>query len=257
MGDEAMGEDNTPRCVRALRLLAEAGTSLHELLDDVLLGDPEARSLKPVVEARSSLYKSGVLTRVLSCIRQPPDRMKIRGKQHKAAKSEIEKWANDTTVDILQLELAKQAKSTRATDVESEVYLKAKGVPKSCHFFLQRASLSLSYEWSRQTLEKISAAAMSEVIALFEEHTCITLYDNIRLAYPIKHERSSQKTVTDNGTAMTIIPVINKERVCQIQHHWLRLTLVCSSLVNQGLTNTHIADAMAWTDYKALYATGS
>ncbi|KAG8735283.1 hypothetical protein FRC11_003350, partial [Ceratobasidium sp. 423] len=43
MGDEAMGEDNTPRCVHALRLLAEAGTSLHELLDDVLLCDPEAR----------------------------------------------------------------------------------------------------------------------------------------------------------------------------------------------------------------------
>ncbi|KAG8681691.1 hypothetical protein FRC11_000784 [Ceratobasidium sp. 423] len=113
MGDEAMGEDNTPRCV--------PGTSLHELLDDIILGDSDARSLKPVVEARSSLYKSGVLTRVLSRIRRPPDEMKIRGKQHKEAKNEIEKWANDTTVEVLQLEFAKQAKSTRAADVESEV----------------------------------------------------------------------------------------------------------------------------------------
>ncbi|KAG8704418.1 hypothetical protein FRC11_009906 [Ceratobasidium sp. 423] len=42
MGNEAMGEDNTPHCVCALQLLAEAGTSLHELLDDILLDDPEA-----------------------------------------------------------------------------------------------------------------------------------------------------------------------------------------------------------------------
>ncbi|KAG8682184.1 hypothetical protein FRC11_000151 [Ceratobasidium sp. 423] len=212
MGNEAMGEDNTPCCPEAGR----RGTIKF-------------------------IYKSGVLTRVLSRIRRPPDGMKICGKQHKEAKNEIEKWANDTTVEVLQLELAKQAKSARAADVKSEVvneeslkelmfdsileevqnntlmlfdtltricatsrknknekrdskfsvtllinalsyqlslksnrmqklicvYLKAKGVPKSCYYLYQRAGLSLSYEWSRRALEKISTTAMAEVIALF------------------------------------------------------------------------------------------
>ncbi|KDN35545.1 hypothetical protein RSAG8_11502, partial [Rhizoctonia solani AG-8 WAC10335] len=118
---DEMDDANVPRCVRALRLLSQAGISLHELLDDVLMGDPKARGLKPVAEARSNLYKSGVLPRMLSCVRRPPDGMKIRGKQHKLAKNEIEKWANDTTVEVLQLELPQQAKSTQVADVESEV----------------------------------------------------------------------------------------------------------------------------------------
>ncbi|CUA75337.1 hypothetical protein RSOLAG22IIIB_05838 [Rhizoctonia solani] len=85
------------------------------------LGENRARALKPVVKARSSLYKSGVLPRGLSRIRRPPDGMKIRGKRHKSTKCEIEKWANDTTVEILQLEITQQAKSTQAAGVESEV----------------------------------------------------------------------------------------------------------------------------------------
>ncbi|CAE6511984.1 unnamed protein product [Rhizoctonia solani] len=107
------------------------------------------------------------------------------------------------------------------------IYLKAKGVSKSCFFFLQRAGLSLSYEWFRQALEKISAAAMAEVINLFEIHPCIAMHGNIWLAYPIKHERGSHKTVTDNGTAMTVIPMNDKERAKKLlwdvnstDQHW-------------------------------------
>ncbi|KAG8735731.1 hypothetical protein FRC11_003061, partial [Ceratobasidium sp. 423] len=208
MGSEAMGEDNTPCCIRALRLLAEAGTSVHELLDDVLLGP------RPKASRRGAIKLIQERRAYSSPLSYPP--------ATRRNEDPWEKWVNDTTVDVLQLELAKQAKSMRAADVESEVvneeslkeltfdsileevqkntpmlfntltricatagkdkneqrdskfsvtllinalsyqlslksnrmqkliciYLKAKGIPKSCYFFLQRTGLSLSYEWS-------------------------------------------------------------------------------------------------------------
>ncbi|KEP45875.1 hypothetical protein V565_234490, partial [Rhizoctonia solani 123E] len=111
------------------------------------------------------------------------------------------------------------------------IYLKAKGVPKSYFFFFQKAGLSLSYEWSRKALEHISAAAMDKAIAAFEDKPCISVYDNIRLAQAVKHERASHKTVTDNGTAMTVVPMRDSERVTAllrdpdaIDAHWANIT---------------------------------
>ncbi|KDN48424.1 hypothetical protein RSAG8_03016, partial [Rhizoctonia solani AG-8 WAC10335] len=79
---DEMDDANVPHCVCALQLLSQARISLHKLLDDVLMGDLKARGLKPVVKARSNLYKS---------------------------------------VEGLQLELTQQAKSTQVANVESEV----------------------------------------------------------------------------------------------------------------------------------------
>ncbi|KEP45848.1 hypothetical protein V565_236600 [Rhizoctonia solani 123E] len=111
------------------------------------------------------------------------------------------------------------------------IYLKAKGVPKSCFSFFQKAGLSLSYEWSRKALEHISAAAMDKAIAVFDSKPCISVYDNIRLAQAVKHERASHKTVTDNGTAMTIVPMRDSERATAllrdpdaIDAHWNNIT---------------------------------
>ncbi|KAG8687591.1 hypothetical protein FRC11_006934, partial [Ceratobasidium sp. 423] len=111
------------------------------------------------------------------------------------------------------------------------IYLKAKGVPKSCFFFFQKAGLSLSYEWSRKALDQISDAAMDAAIEVFERKPCISIYDNIRLAQAVKHERGSHKTVTDNGTAMTIVPMRDSERATAllrdpdaITEHWNGIT---------------------------------
>ncbi|KAJ1301545.1 hypothetical protein OPQ81_008793 [Rhizoctonia solani] len=46
------------------------------------------------------------------------------------------------------------------------IYLEAKGVVKSCYFFLQRKGLSLSYEWPQPALEKIFTVAIAEAINL-------------------------------------------------------------------------------------------
>ncbi|KDN40896.1 hypothetical protein RSAG8_07764, partial [Rhizoctonia solani AG-8 WAC10335] len=119
------------------------------------------------------------------------------------------------------------------------IYLKAKGVPKSCFFFFQKAGLSLSYEWSRKALEHISAAAMDEAIAVFDSKPCISVYDNIRLAQAVKHERASHKTVTDNGTAMTIVPMRDSERATA--HALLR---------DPNAINTH------WNDIMQRYRNG-
>ncbi|KAG8727424.1 hypothetical protein FRC11_013236, partial [Ceratobasidium sp. 423] len=228
---------DVPQSVRALQLLADAGISFSELLDDVFLGNKSVRGQRPVMNACREAFASGVLPWVLDRICQSSS-MRIRGIEHENMVNELKEWANKTTVDILCCELATHVKSTKARDVERKVvdeeslkkltfdaiteevqenaptlynmllsicestrqekntqkdskfsvtllinalafqlshknnkmqkliciYLKAKGVPKSCFFFFQKASLSLSYEWSRKALDQISDAAMDAAI---------------------------------------------------------------------------------------------
>ncbi|KAF8600639.1 hypothetical protein BDV93DRAFT_446968 [Ceratobasidium sp. AG-I] len=261
-------------------MLDGAGISLSQLLDNVLLGESEIRANKLVVKARTNIYTSGVLPRILSHIRKPP-KMRVRGVAHKEARAQLEAWALETSKDILQLELVQFAKTTQALGTETEVvseeslagltfdsildeifahapklfeflsnickgprqdrnkqkdakfcvtifinalayqlsqynngmqkllciYFKAKDVPKSCYHLFQRCGIVYSYSWSVTALASISQAAMEKVAETFEDQPCIIIYDNIRLAFPVKHQRGDNLTVTDNGTAMTIIPM--------------------------------------------------
>ncbi|KAG8703572.1 hypothetical protein FRC11_010613 [Ceratobasidium sp. 423] len=275
---------DVPRSVCALQLLADAGISFSELLDDVFLGDKSVRDKQPVMNSSS---------------------MHIWGIEHENTVNELKEWANKTTVDILHCKLAMHAESTKAGDVECEVvdeeslkkltldaiteevqenaltlynmllsicestrqekntqkdskfsvtllinalafqlshknnkmqkliciYLKAKGVPKSCFFFFQKASLLLSYKLSHKALDQVSDTAMDAAIEVFKRKPCISIYDNIRLAQAVKHEWGSHKTVTDNGTAMTIVPMHDSEQAMALLHdpdaiteHWNGIT---------------------------------
>ncbi|EUC67568.1 hypothetical protein RSOL_561780, partial [Rhizoctonia solani AG-3 Rhs1AP] len=91
------------------------------------------------------------------------------------------------------------------------VYFKAKDVPKSVYNLFQHCGIVMSYSWSVTALANISKAAMAQAIIIFENMVCIIIYDNIRLAFAVKHQRGDNLTVTDNGTAITIIPMRNIE----------------------------------------------
>lgn len=111
------------------------------------------------------------------------------------------------------------------------IYLKAKGVPKSCFFFFRKAGLTLGYQWSVNALVNISAAAMAKAALLFEAQPCIIIHDNIRLPFPVKHQRGNNMTTTDNGTAMTIVPLHDSLRAIAVlrnsevlEQHWTRIT---------------------------------
>lgn len=94
------------------------------------------------------------------------------------------------------------------------IYFKAKGVPKSIYHLFRRTGIVESYQWSLDALTNISEAAMTKASQVFEDQPGIMMHDNVRLPFPVKHQRNDHQTVTDNGTAITMLPMRNPERAC-------------------------------------------
>lgn len=87
------------------------------------------------------------------------------------------------------------------------VYLKAKGALKSINALLQHCGLSLTYNWAQNAVKTISKEAMLKAITAYEEFPCVFMYNNLRVPFPVKHQRSGNLSATDNGTAISIIPI--------------------------------------------------
>ncbi|KAH7325247.1 hypothetical protein B0J17DRAFT_723280 [Rhizoctonia solani] len=110
------------------------------------------------------------------------------------------------------------------------IYFKAKDVPKSVYHLFQHCGIVMSYSWSVLALANISKAAMAGAVHIFENFVCITIYNNIQLAFAMKHQHGKNLTVTDNGPAITIIPMQNTEHsqalLCNPEMwatHWVHL----------------------------------
>jgi hypothetical protein len=111
-GSEA--EDAVSPAVKALQHLSESGITLAQLLDNILLGYDAIRSHNLVIAARTDIFSSSVLPQVMSRVRKPP-KIRIRGKAHIKARNELQKWALDISVDILQKKLAQFAKTAKSS----------------------------------------------------------------------------------------------------------------------------------------------
>ncbi|KAG8732696.1 hypothetical protein FRC10_000753 [Ceratobasidium sp. 414] len=96
------------------------------------------------------------------------------------------------------------------------IYFKAKGVPKSVYYLFYRCGITESYQWSVNALTNISNAAMAKAITVFEQQPSLVIHDNIRLPFPVKHQRCDHLTVTDNGTAMTMMPLRDPIRAASL-----------------------------------------
>ncbi|KAF8593162.1 hypothetical protein BDV93DRAFT_395927, partial [Ceratobasidium sp. AG-I] len=96
------------------------------------------------------------------------------------------------------------------------IYFKAKGVPKSVYHLFYRCGIVKSYRWSVEALTSISDAAMARATEVFEAQPCLLIHDNIRLPFPVKHQRGDHLTTTDNGTAMTMLPLRDPVRAEQL-----------------------------------------
>jgi hypothetical protein len=116
--DEHQNYQNPTLC--ALEYLANHGLTLAELLDNVVFGDKSIRGKGIVKSACLSLFKSSVIPLILERIRKPPG-MQLRGKAHKAAKSEVENWALETSTELLRKELVQYTATTKAPEAETEV----------------------------------------------------------------------------------------------------------------------------------------
>ncbi|QRV74650.1 hypothetical protein RhiJN_02665 [Ceratobasidium sp. AG-Ba] len=96
------------------------------------------------------------------------------------------------------------------------IYFKAKGVPKSVYYLFYRCGISESYQWSVNALSNISDAAMDKATQVFQDECCLLIHDNLRLPFEIKHQRTDHLSVTDNGTAMTMMPLRDSVRAAAI-----------------------------------------
>ncbi|KAG9079065.1 hypothetical protein FRC06_007969, partial [Ceratobasidium sp. 370] len=85
------------------------------------------------------------------------------------------------------------------------LYFRAKHVPKSLFSLLNKCGYVMSYTWSLTAIKQISAAALARMRETVENHPIFWIYDNLRLSTPIKSQRLDRHTVTDNGTAMTVV----------------------------------------------------
>ncbi|KAF8593811.1 hypothetical protein BDV93DRAFT_460269 [Ceratobasidium sp. AG-I] len=276
--------------LEALGYLSEVGLSLSKLLNDVLLGDQTIQSNRQVMAARTELFKSSVIPQTLSRICKPPAGMRMRGKARSAAKDALEKWALETSKDILRKELVTYTATTKAPQTESDVvsdeslkemtfdalveqiethaprlygllshicmatrrdiqrqkdskfcitifinalanqisqlnnrmqkllciYFKAKSVPKSVYHLFYRCGVVKSYSWSVKALVSISDAAMAKAVDVFEHQPCLVIHDNIRLPFAVKHQRGDHLTTTDNGTAITMMPLRDPVRAAKL-----------------------------------------
>ncbi|KEP46942.1 hypothetical protein V565_174490 [Rhizoctonia solani 123E] len=84
-------------------------------------------------------------------------------------------------------------------------YFHAKHVPKAVIGLLAKMNLSMSYSSITSTLANLSKSilqAMREAVAKFP---VIFVHDNIRIKQAVRSQRHNNQTVTDNGTAMTVI----------------------------------------------------
>ncbi|KAG9084689.1 hypothetical protein FS749_005034 [Ceratobasidium sp. UAMH 11750] len=87
------------------------------------------------------------------------------------------------------------------------VYLKAKGAPKSLFSLFQHCGMSMGYTWAQTTFDKVSSEAMRRAVEHFASGACLITYDNFRLPFKVKHQRSDHLSATDNGTTATLIPL--------------------------------------------------
>ncbi|KAG8679960.1 hypothetical protein FRC11_003108, partial [Ceratobasidium sp. 423] len=85
------------------------------------------------------------------------------------------------------------------------IYMQAQRLSKSAFFLLQQAGIVMSYSWNRQTIEVLNQD-MKELVERITKHgPLLIVYDNIRVEYPVASQRGNNQSVTDNGTAITVV----------------------------------------------------
>ncbi|KAG9125002.1 hypothetical protein FRC07_009386 [Ceratobasidium sp. 392] len=87
------------------------------------------------------------------------------------------------------------------------IYMKAKGSPKALYALFHHSGLSLSYNWVQEAVKTISVDAMTRAVDAYMNSACVIVFDNLMLSFKVKYQRADKQTATNNGTAITLIPL--------------------------------------------------
>ncbi|KAG9103211.1 hypothetical protein FRC06_011751 [Ceratobasidium sp. 370] len=106
-------------------------------------------------------------------------------------------------------------------------YFKAKHVPKAVVGMLSNINLCMSYSSTTKTLDKLAKSIRKSMLDAVQKFPILLVHDNLRIRHAVRSQRSDNQTVTDNGTAMTVIILPessrdaweNPEAARQLQSH--------------------------------------
>ncbi|KAG9095335.1 hypothetical protein FS749_010645 [Ceratobasidium sp. UAMH 11750] len=85
------------------------------------------------------------------------------------------------------------------------IYMQAKHTGKAVFDLLQQAGISMSYWWVRHAISNLSVDLRNQAILAAHTRPILLVHDNIRLKYGVRSQRGDNQSVTDNGTAATLI----------------------------------------------------
>ncbi|KAG9084013.1 hypothetical protein FRC06_004273 [Ceratobasidium sp. 370] len=84
-------------------------------------------------------------------------------------------------------------------------YFHAKHVPKAVINLLSEMNLCMSYSSITDSLSKVGRSIRKAMREAVEKFPILFVHDNIRIKHPVRSQRHNNQTVTDNGTAMSVI----------------------------------------------------
>lgn len=84
-------------------------------------------------------------------------------------------------------------------------YMMAKHTSKSVIDILHQAGITMSYSWMRRASSNLSADIHNQMILAARSGPFGAVHNNVRFKHPVQSQRGDNQTVTDNGTAMTLI----------------------------------------------------
>ncbi|EUC55882.1 hypothetical protein RSOL_142830 [Rhizoctonia solani AG-3 Rhs1AP] len=99
----------------------------------------------------------------------------------------------------------RQNKHHNALQKYLSIYMQAQHLSKSAFFLLQQAGIVMSYSWTRKAIKVLDEDMRVLVEKIAKLGPLLIVHDNIRLEEPAASQRGDNQSVTDNGTAITVI----------------------------------------------------
>ncbi|KAG9081188.1 hypothetical protein FRC06_005743 [Ceratobasidium sp. 370] len=85
------------------------------------------------------------------------------------------------------------------------VYIHAKKTDKFVHNLCHQSGVTMSYHWSTDFVTHLKDAKKAQAIALAATKPIAFMHNNIRMPFKVRSERNGHMSVTDNGTAISMI----------------------------------------------------
>ena len=85
------------------------------------------------------------------------------------------------------------------------IYMQAQHLSKSVFYLLQQAGIVMSYNWTRQAIKVLDEDMRVLLEKIAKQGPLLIVHDNIRIEEPAASQRGDNQSVTDNGTAITVI----------------------------------------------------